>query len=194
MRRVLPQAISASAFFGLVLVLIFSGIATGRGQIKVAVPTAAVKADVAKDKAKAETVDYITFPSDRDAKQKLQAVIDYLKGANPGNEKWEQICMAAQWVLDGKTDTFFESTSPREISIPAPDERSSISCGSCRVSGVSHSSWRRTAPSSRGDAIGSSGSTRGVSGPSGKPRRGITSRGSGRRAFRTLCYSPQPRS
>src|SRR5215831_19199449 len=95
MRRLIPQVLSAAAFFGLVAVVIFSGATTGRGQVVAQATAKAVgKSDAAK--AKAETVDYITFPSDRDAKQKLQAVIDYLKGANPGNEKWEQICIAAQ--------------------------------------------------------------------------------------------------
>ncbi len=107
MRRLLPQAISAAAFFGLVLVIIFSGVATGRGQVKAVATAVAAAGGADKGKAKAETVDYITFPSDRDAKQLLQAVIDYLKGTQ-GNEKWEQICMAAQRVLDGKSDSFYD--------------------------------------------------------------------------------------
>ncbi|HEY2787173.1 MAG TPA: hypothetical protein VGJ05_19595, partial [Fimbriiglobus sp.] len=110
MRRTLPPAVSAAAFLGLVLVVLFSGVATGRGQIKAvattAPPAAGRKVDE-KGKAKTETVDYITFPSDRDAKQLLQAVIDYLKGTR-GNEKWEQICTAAQRVLDGKSDSFYD--------------------------------------------------------------------------------------
>src|SRR5262245_45331994 len=86
MSRRIPQVLSSAAFIGLVGTILVGGMATGRGQV--AAPTAAVKIGKAEaDKAKTETVDYITFPSDRDAKQLLQAVIDYLKGTQ-GNEKW----------------------------------------------------------------------------------------------------------
>src|SRR4051794_21083835 len=97
MKRDLPQVLSAPAFFGLVLAIIFSGVATGRGMPQAVVT--GVKVEKAEEKkTKVETVDYITFPSDRDAKQLLKAVIDYL-GGTKGNEKWEQICTAAQRVL-----------------------------------------------------------------------------------------------
>jgi hypothetical protein len=62
-----------------------------------------------KDK-KAPSVEAMTFPSDRDAKNMIQAVKDYIKEfeGKPDKAPWDRVCQAAQQVLDAKSDSFFE--------------------------------------------------------------------------------------
>lgn len=77
-------------------------------QGRAAVPAAAKDDDAGK--AKAASVEVMTFPSDRDAKNMIQAVKDYMKEFKDNEAKapWDKICQAAQQVLDAKSDSFFE--------------------------------------------------------------------------------------
>lgn len=76
------------------------------GQVQVA----GAAPPVASDPKKAPSVEAMTFPTDRDAKNMIQAVKDYLKEYEGKSEKapWDRICQAAQQVLDAKSDSFFE--------------------------------------------------------------------------------------
>src|SRR5437016_14576099 len=106
-----PLLVAGGAF--LVGITFFSFDERVRGQ---AAKASAAPASAAKDKAKAASVEVMTFPSDRDAKNMIQAVIDYMKEFKEKPEKapWDRICQAAQQVLDAKSDSFFElpKTSP----------------------------------------------------------------------------------
>ncbi len=75
-----------------------------------AVPAQAAAKAVAADKPKTTSVEVMTFPSDRDAKNMIQAVKDYMKEYAEKESKapWDRICQAAQQVLDAKSDSFFE--------------------------------------------------------------------------------------
>lgn len=66
-----------------------------------------------KDK-KSASVEVMTFPSDRDAKNMIQAVKDYMKEFEKNDAKapWDRICKAAQTVLNAKSDSFFELPKP----------------------------------------------------------------------------------
>jgi tetratricopeptide (TPR) repeat protein len=83
------------------------------GQPPAAVPLPAggpVSAD-AKKKDGLRSLEAMTFPSDRNARQMIQAVKDYLEEhKDKPNAPWDKICFAAQQVLDEKSDSFFEVT------------------------------------------------------------------------------------
>jgi outer membrane protein assembly factor BamB len=114
MRRPLTVSLLAVPAFTLVgLLFAYGGREAAAQQVIVAQPVPpppagkAVPAD-GKDKAKAVSIEYISFPADRDAQQLLEAVQGYIREAKAENEKWDRICEAAQRVLDIKSDSFFE--------------------------------------------------------------------------------------
>ena len=86
-------------------VLLAGGIAAGQVAVQVQ-----VKGGEAPGKNKAASVEVMTFPQDRDAKNMIQAVKDYMKEYADKAPKapWDRICQAAQQVLDAKSDSFFE--------------------------------------------------------------------------------------
>ncbi|CAN5220212.1 hypothetical protein BH11PLA2_BH11PLA2_02990 [soil metagenome] len=85
--------------------------AVGQVVIQGAIQGKAVADPKAKDAKKAASVEVMTFPSDRDAKNMIQAVKDYIKEYETKPEKapWDRVCQAAQQVLDAKSDSFFET-------------------------------------------------------------------------------------
>jgi outer membrane protein assembly factor BamB len=110
MRRPYRFALFACPAFVLGCLLLVHGVRDAKAQIVVAQPAQAAKAagPVGADKGKAASIEYISFPADRDAQQLLEAVQQYIKEAKAENEKWDRICEAAQRVLDIKSDSFFE--------------------------------------------------------------------------------------
>lgn len=56
------------------------------------------------DGPQAEGYQAFTFPEERDAKQRLQAVVDYLEKKTV---PWDVVCGTAQQLLDSKSDSFF---------------------------------------------------------------------------------------
>lgn len=112
MRRPYRFALFACPAFLLGSLLLVHGGRDATAQIVVAQPVpgggVAVKAGGPADKAKAASIEYISFPADRDAQQLLEAVQQYIQEAKAENEKWDRICEAAQRVLDIKSDSFFE--------------------------------------------------------------------------------------
>jgi outer membrane protein assembly factor BamB len=83
--------------------------ARSRGQVK----EAAKPADPAakKEKDNSSPLEVMIFPSDRDAKNMIKAVNDYLEEFKAKDDKapWDKICFAAQQVLDAKSDSFYEA-------------------------------------------------------------------------------------
>ena len=63
-------------------------------------------------KIKSQAIEVMTFPSDRDAKNMIRAVNDYLTEFKDKSSRapWDKICAAAQQVLDAKSDSFFEKS------------------------------------------------------------------------------------
>lgn len=47
-------------------------------------------------------------PYDRDHKRRLEGVRDYLNVNNPANTKWGEVCGFLQFILDSKSDSFFD--------------------------------------------------------------------------------------
>lgn len=62
------------------------------------------------EKAKAKAINVMTFPTDRDAKQMIEAVQQYLNEYQGKYDKapWDKICFAAQQVLNANSDSFYE--------------------------------------------------------------------------------------
>ncbi|MGL4420727.1 MAG: hypothetical protein ACRCZF_08700, partial [Gemmataceae bacterium] len=108
------------SLFGAILFVALTGIlfwsaAPADGQVVPAVPSN----DTAKEKKEKTTaVNVMTFPQDRDAKQMLEAVQQYLTEYKSKEDKapWDKICFAAQQVLDAKSDSFFEQTRKGDTS------------------------------------------------------------------------------
>ena len=100
--RRLAGSLAVVALIGLV---VFS---SARGQV--ALPVAPVPEGKEK-KDKSAPLEVMIFPSDRDAKNMIKAVNDYLEEfkAKTVNAPWDKICFAAQQVLDAKSDSFYEA-------------------------------------------------------------------------------------
>jgi outer membrane protein assembly factor BamB len=75
-------------------------------------PDAPKKEDDPKAKKdKSSPLEVMIFPSDRDAKNMIKAVNDYLEEfkSKAVTAPWDKICFAAQQVLDAKSDSFYEA-------------------------------------------------------------------------------------
>ncbi|MFO0938093.1 MAG: PQQ-binding-like beta-propeller repeat protein [Gemmataceae bacterium] len=116
MRRPIFSSICASVLFllGAVAILILGPKLKVNAQAQAVFKAVAAPAQVqaaggpAEKGPKAASMEFISFPADRDAQQLLEAVQQYIQEAKADNEKWDRICEAAQRVLDIKSDSFFE--------------------------------------------------------------------------------------
>lgn len=74
-------------------------------------PVPAKADDPAEKKDESAPLEVMIFPSDRDAKNMIKAVNDYLEEYKDKttNAPWDKICFAAQQVLDAKSDSFYEA-------------------------------------------------------------------------------------
>ena len=128
MRRSLTIALFACPAFAFVCLLFaYGGRDAAAQQVIMAqpVPIAGAKAvpTDGKEKAKGVSIEFISFPADRDAQQLLEAVQGYIREAKAESEKWDRICEAAQRVLDIKSDSFFE----REEEVDGEKKKSRVS-------------------------------------------------------------------
>jgi outer membrane protein assembly factor BamB len=100
--RTLAGSLSVAALAALV------SVAPSHGQVA---PIAAPDAPEGAKKEKNAPLEVMIFPSDRDAKNMIKAVNDYLEEFKEKKEKapWDKICFAAQQVLDAKSDSFYEA-------------------------------------------------------------------------------------
>jgi outer membrane protein assembly factor BamB len=85
----------------------FAGLAVSQ-PVPVAAPQAGAKAD--DDGPKPEGYQTFTFPVERDASQRLEAVIDYMKKKSV---PWDIVCGTAQQLLDSKSDSFYPVKDPQ---------------------------------------------------------------------------------
>lgn len=110
MRYPSPRAVAGLSLVVALLGVLTLGPRLARGQLKAVPVPAAPPAAVPPGKDKGQAINVMTFPSDRDAKQMIEAVQQYLKEfeAKPDKAPWDKICFAAQQVLDAKSDSFFE--------------------------------------------------------------------------------------
>ncbi len=88
----------------------WAALAPVHGQQAVPLPAADAPAGAEK-KDKAAPLEVMIFPSDRDAKNMIKAVNDYLEEfkGKAVTAPWDKICFAAQQVLDAKSDSFYEA-------------------------------------------------------------------------------------
>lgn len=108
MRSVTCRLFAGSlAFMLLVTILTVAPLA---GQVAVPVQDAPIGPGGEK-KDKSAPLEVMIFPSDRDAKNMIKAVNDYLEEfkTKTVNAPWDKICFAAQQVLDAKSDSFYEA-------------------------------------------------------------------------------------
>ncbi|HET6572903.1 MAG TPA: PQQ-binding-like beta-propeller repeat protein [Fimbriiglobus sp.] len=75
------------------------------------VPAVAPQAPPAKDDSpKPDGYQSFTFPVERDASQRLEAVIDYMQKKSV---PWDIVCSTAQHLLDSKSDSFYPVKDPK---------------------------------------------------------------------------------
>jgi outer membrane protein assembly factor BamB len=94
----------------LVLAAVLSfGVASLAVSQPVPVPQGVPAKKDADDGAKPEGYQSFTFPVERDASQRLEAVIDYMKKKTV---PWEIVCGTAQQLLDARSDSFYPVRDP----------------------------------------------------------------------------------